>query len=122
HLLDPLGKRRRFLPLGLGLLGERLVARLMLVGLVADRGAAPGAELRGLGHAQQILGRGSPASMSTTREPPKEVSSRTRPGGSGLTSAIVTLPSPSGCERRAARASSSASGATTATSFPSLAT
>src|SRR5262249_2795969 len=130
HLLDSLRQGRRILALGARLFGEGLVARLVLVLLVPDRGAAPGAELRSVARrhrveptaAQQILGRGSPASMSTTRGPPKGLWRGPSPGGSGVPSAPTAASEPIGCERSASRASSSASGETTATSLPSLAT
>src|SRR3954454_10209900 len=71
---------------------------------------------------QQILGRGSPTSWSITRLPPKDVSTRTMLGGSVRTSPISAACSQPGTARIAASASSATSGATNATSFPSLAT
>src|SRR3954452_2606559 len=59
---------------------------------------------------QQILGSGSPTSSSSTRLPPKPVSTRTMPGGSVLISPISWKPS------------TVTSGATIATNTPSLAT
>src|SRR5204863_9201996 len=71
---------------------------------------------------QQILGSGSPTSMSITRRPPKPVSTSTIPGGSLLTSPTSAACSHPGTERSAESAASAASAATNATSTPSLAT
>src|SRR5206468_72171 len=54
---------------------------------------------------QQILGSGSPTSMSMIRRPPNAVSTITRPGWSAVTSPISAAPSQPGAARSAARAS-----------------
>src|SRR5215831_7543058 len=69
---------------------------------------------------QQILGSGSPTSMSITRRPPNAVSTSTSPGGSLLTTPISAACSQPPAARRATRAASAASGATNATSTPSF--
>src|SRR3954452_23171141 len=69
---------------------------------------------------QQILGSGSPTSSSMTRLPPKLVSTSTIPGGSVRTSPMSAA---SGSNARSAAIAAWAhSGATSATSLPSLAT
>src|SRR5207253_558147 len=65
-------------------------------------------------HRQQILGSGSPTSMSTTRVPPYDATPRTVRAGSSRTSPMITASSPPGTARRAARAAPASSGATTA--------
>src|SRR4051812_4554490 len=91
------------------------VADLHLDGLdpaavgVGERDLQDGVGDRELVH-QQILGSGSPTSSSSTRRPPKLVSTSTMPGGSVLISPISWKPS------------ASTPGATIATNTPSLAT
>src|SRR4051794_5083658 len=87
ELLDSLRQWRRLHAASAGLVRQRLVPRLVLMLLKGDWRPTPRAELRRTGgHGQQIRGSGSPASMSTTRLPPKAVSSSTMPGGSDRTS------------------------------------
>src|ERR1700737_294900 len=71
---------------------------------------------------QQILGSGSPTSMSTIREPPNPVRRTTVSAGSGTICPTSAASAPNGCDRIAASPASASSGATTAMNLPSLAT
>src|ERR1700742_1955700 len=72
--------------------------------------------------AQQILGSGSPTSMSTIRVPPNPVRSTTVSAGSATTSPTSAASAPNGCDRSASSPARASCGATTATNLPSLAT
>src|SRR5690606_3257420 len=71
---------------------------------------------------QQMRGSGSPTSMSTIRVPPKAVRTATVADSRSVISPMTTASRPSGCSRMAASAASVSSGATTASTLPSLAT